>query len=66
MKQVLCMLAGMVMVGSLVVMTTAQAAGPCSGLPSNAQLRTDLINAASGTGIAAALGAPGSGVGAWR
>ena len=63
MKQVLCMLAGMVMVGSLVVMTTAEAAGPCSGLPSNAQLRTDLINAASGTGIAAALGTPGSGVG---
>jgi uncharacterized protein GlcG (DUF336 family) len=65
MRRTVCALLTLVVlvVGSVGVSATpAEAQGPCGGLPNNTQLREFLRNAASGTGINAALG-PGTDAG---
>ena len=63
MKKLLCLLSVVIVYLCLDSWTSlALAAEHCSGLPTAAQLRQFLQNAASGTGISATLG-PGTGVG---
>jgi uncharacterized protein GlcG (DUF336 family) len=62
MKRIRCVSVGAIVVLSLVTVTWAARGGKCGGLPTAAQLREFLQNAAAGTDISAALG-PGTGVG---